>query len=50
MVSELKGVGRDESLRMDQLINKWEVGQVVVSCGPTAGDRGTGRRVTMGKK
>ena len=29
MVSELKGVGRDESLRMDQLINKWEVGQVV---------------------
>ncbi|MFA5407578.1 MAG: hypothetical protein WC343_02280, partial [Bacilli bacterium] len=29
MVGELKGVGRDESLRMDQLINKWEVGQVV---------------------
>ena len=28
MVGELKGVGRDESLRMDQLINKWEVGQV----------------------
>jgi len=28
LVGELKGVGRDESLRMDQLINKWEVGQV----------------------
>ncbi len=28
MVFELKGAGRDESLRMDLLLNKWEVGQV----------------------